>query len=417
MSLRNGRKRPAITTERCRSWAWRWTEPRKQTSQWQNVLDKMEAQTDYFVYGREYAPTTGIFHLQGYAYFKNPRLLNGLKRFHPSIHFEAAYTEPSTNATYCKKDGDIYESGIVPNQGSRSDLKEFVSSLINGASILELLDEHPANFLRYGRWGLEIRQNHIRKNPIPAKRFVIYIYGPTGCGKTHWVWKMFPEVFVLRPHPSSSSLWFDGYSYGPVMLLDDFRGSWMKFQYLLALLDKYPMRVPVKNGFTDHSAKIIIMTSDRPPEDLYFQKKTVSDVAWTGDDPDPYSHTEDINQLLRRIDVIVKYNGKNDYEVVKGTWDQSQRLWNPLMIPVEDCPGVSDGDPIRANRTPSPCGSSPLQGITTNPFKTQGHEERMTPHDKKFKCTVCGFTEMLTAWRGNCTKCRDQDASMILVRT
>jgi hypothetical protein len=80
--------------------------------------------------------------------------------------------------------------------------------------------------------------------------------------------------------------WWDKYDNHNSVLIDDFRESRMKFTNLLNLLDRYEYRCEIKGGFRQLRSKNIIITSDRHPEDIY--RKT----------------NENINQLLRRIDVI-----------------------------------------------------------------------------------------------------------------
>ena len=43
--------------------------------------------------------------------------------------------------------------------------------------------------------------------------------------------------------------WFDGYDGQDTAIFDDFRASGNRFSYILRLIDRYPMDVPVKGGF------------------------------------------------------------------------------------------------------------------------------------------------------------------------
>lgn len=67
----------------------------------------------------------------------------------------------------------------------------------------------------------------------------------------------------------NTPLWFDEYHYEDCVILDDFRTHWCHYSYLLRLLDKYPMSVPVKGGFRAWRPKVIIVTCMKKPEDLY----------------------------------------------------------------------------------------------------------------------------------------------------
>lgn len=62
--------------------------------------------------------------------------------------------------------------------------------------------------------------------------------------------------------------WFDGYFDQRIVIIDDFRGEY-PLPLLLKLLDRYPMRVPVKGGFTNWAPTKVYITSNVQPEFWY----------------------------------------------------------------------------------------------------------------------------------------------------
>lgn len=51
----------------------------------------------------------------------------------------------------------------------------------------------------------------------------------------------FNIFFINPPNAKGGQLWFDGYCGQEVVVFDDFRPWWCRFDYLLRLLDRYPM--------------------------------------------------------------------------------------------------------------------------------------------------------------------------------
>jgi hypothetical protein len=84
----------------------------------------------------------------------------------------------------------------------------------------------------------------------------------------------------------------------------------MKFSQLLNLLGRYRFRCEIKGGFRSFRSKRIIITTSRSPEETYVNL------------PD-----EDLNQLLRRIDIISEYSLSQSQEL-GNTIPNPKRLYN-----------------------------------------------------------------------------------------
>lgn len=81
--------------------------------------------------------------------------------------------------------------------------------------------------------------------------------------------------------------WFDGYSGQLLILLDDYGHPGMDINLLKQLLDRYPMRLPVKCGSVVHYAAIIVITTNQEPRDWY-----------------PIVGTRDYDAIMRRLTVF-----------------------------------------------------------------------------------------------------------------
>lgn len=243
-------------------WCWTLNNPTEEDEQ--HIQEIANEQT-YLVYGREIGES-GTRHLQGFVSFPTRRSLSYLKRTISSrVHGEIARGTPRQAAEYCKKDQDFFEVGSLPGgSGTRSDLQELHSRIKSGATRDDIRDEFFGSYLRYTK-AIEkfISDQQQDRNWVPEVRV---FWGKTGTGKTKSVYE-FIERDKIYKH--TGDRWFDGYRGQPVVLFDDFTGGVFKLSYLLQLLDRYPMDVPVKGDFVKFIPKHIFITSNINPEDWY----------------------------------------------------------------------------------------------------------------------------------------------------
>jgi len=75
-------------------------------------------------------------------------------------------------------------------------------------------------------------------------------------------------------------------------VFDDFRAGEIKFNWLLRLLDRYHLNVPIKGGFTAWTPKYIFITCPRLPRDEFINHET----------KEAY---EDLEQIERRCTIIM----------------------------------------------------------------------------------------------------------------
>lgn len=164
---------------------------------------------------------------------------------------------------------------------------------------------YPDTFLKLNRGMKELDLFYKSKNEknIP---YVHWYYGKTGCGKSLNVRNEIKKLNLGEPAEISKNLeWFDGYREQDCVIFDEFRGNWCTIGYLLRVLDRYAMTVPIKGGFVNWNPKHIFITSCMAPEDVY------KDCG------------ENIQQLLRRIHDIKKFGkDKNGNMVFKKIKDE-----------------------------------------------------------------------------------------------
>lgn len=229
------------------------------------------ASATYGVFGLE-TGKSGTPHIQGYGYWKNKISFNTLQQYFGNAHIEEARGTPEDNRKYCTKDGEFIEHGIIPEQGKRHDIHAFRDAILDGASEEELIMEYPLMMAKYDRFYQRCRNILLKKI---AKEMIVpevtVISGETGTGKTHMVYSgnEVDDVYKMEVGDGSSgSIFWDGYNGESVILIDDFHNNF-KLDYMLRLLDKYPMKLNTKGNHTWKCAKKIYITSNIPIDKWY----------------------------------------------------------------------------------------------------------------------------------------------------
>lgn len=138
-------------------------------------------------------------------------------------------------------------------------------SILAKRPLKEIALDHFSSFVKYQR-GITAARYVLAEKRDWICSVVVY-WGRTGAGKTRSVYDNLHDPADLYVHPGGT--WFDGYDSQPIVLFDDYAGSEFKLQYLLKLLDRYPMQVPVKGGFVSFVPQEIYITSNINPEDWY----------------------------------------------------------------------------------------------------------------------------------------------------
>jgi len=105
------------------------TPPKKKDRKWvftvnnytmEHVEQVKLIESKYCVFGFEVAPTTGTKHLQGFIEFKNPRSFQGVQFMFPKGTYLDRAKSTDEAITYCKKEGDYHEQGIIPESQKKS---------------------------------------------------------------------------------------------------------------------------------------------------------------------------------------------------------------------------------------------------------------------------------------------------------
>jgi hypothetical protein len=158
------------------------------------------------------------------------------------------------------------------------DIKE---ELDRGVTADDIAETHFSKWVIYRR---SFEAYLTRKyTPRNWKTKVHVLWGITGTGKTRFA---HDSIGVNTWWSPGDFLWFDGYKDNQVVIIDDYRGEY-PLPLFLKLLDRYPMRVPVKGGFTNWCPRKVYITSNVEPKVWYSMADSRS-----------------VDAMLRRLDII-----------------------------------------------------------------------------------------------------------------
>lgn len=226
---------------------------------------------EYLIFGLEGTQLERTVHYQGFVCFKKRCSAKRLKRdLGGRAHVEVTGARNLEKAAvYCKKEGNFSEYGILPKRdsgkGRRSDLLAIRDEIVSGASRREVSERYFSTWVIHRRAFGEYRSMLAPRRNTPSEVFVFW--GSTGVGKTRRVVDAEPGLWIS---PDNSLTWFDGYEGQDAVLFDDFVGCPRgQIDFLLKMLDRYPMNVPIKGAFINWAPKRIYFTSNLPPEEWF----------------------------------------------------------------------------------------------------------------------------------------------------
>lgn len=219
----------------------------------------------------------GYRHWQLYIENDNQIRFSTLRRKFPKGHFEPrkgskwqayAYVTKEKTSEGVRVQSDTFK---IPkkDKGVKSLSAETIreKSIEEGVSYRELLlterlaPQH-VNFAR------ELEQQVLAERWGNTTRdlCVEYIYGAPGCGKTSGFYEEhgYKDVYSVSTY---SHPW-DAYNGESIILMDEFSGQ-MEFEFLLKLLDRYPLRLPARYADRWAAFNRVVMLSNLPMELCY----------------------------------------------------------------------------------------------------------------------------------------------------
>lgn len=230
-----------------------------------NLVDQVDCR--YIIYGKEVAPTTNTPHLQGTIVFKHAKSLSSVIKKLPGAHVEVCISLFDSIA-YCKKEGAFVERGDPPltplKKGEVEQDRWRQMRLAAEAGEFEGIDEHIR--FRFPRVLQFHRDNASKRVKLPDTEAThLWYWGPSGTGKSRKAREDHPDAYL-----KSCSKWWCGYDGHDTVIIEDFDTNHSCLCHHLKIWgDRYPFPGEYKGGSRNIRPKLIIVTSNYHPKDIW----------------------------------------------------------------------------------------------------------------------------------------------------
>lgn len=230
----------------------------------------------YLVFGKEEGEETHTPHLQGFIIFNQRKTFNTVKKIlGDETHIEMSRGTVKEASDYCKKDGDFYEKGTLPEEqqtrGGQATKRKWEEAL-KAAKEGRFDDLPPDLYIRYRNSFKQIYQEEVNRNTkeipdINLKDHFLWIYGPTGTGKSHLARELAKRIDPdHQPYLKGLNKWWTGYKMQKVVIIEEACPDSCKFLAPLfkQWCDKWPFTAETKGGSFENGIRpdYIIITSN-----------------------------------------------------------------------------------------------------------------------------------------------------------
>jgi len=237
------------------------------------LVDSIECQ--YIIYGKEVG-ASGTPHLQGFITFKVHKSLKQVIGLLPGCHVEPAISAPRA-ILYCQKDGDYTERGTPPATQKEKGKKgaDYWTNLRLAAEEGNFEEIPPEIRFKNKRLIEDHHLTALKKRALSdTESTMLWYYGPSGTGKSRKAREENPDAYLKM-----CNKWWDGYTDQDVVLIEDFdKAHSVLGHHLKIWADRYPFLAEVKGGAMKIRPKLIIVTSNYAPEEIWEDQPTLEPI-------------------------------------------------------------------------------------------------------------------------------------------
>ena len=175
---------------------------------------------------------------------------------HPNI---SAVRNVRSTVNYVKKDGKWSEYGEDPVKEARTTTKDRNEKILRDG-IAKCVEDGTIALQSVKRVIAGVQAIKML-SPGARSPTVFWFFGKTGTGKTRRAFELCGEDVWIS---GENLKWFDGYQGQANVIFDDLRTNSCSMNFLLRLLDRYRLFVPIKGGFADWRPTTIVITCPVP---------------------------------------------------------------------------------------------------------------------------------------------------------
>jgi len=234
-----------------------------------------EVPCKYIVYGKEVGKE-GTPHLQGTITFQSQRPISAVIKDLPGCHVEVC-RDLFASIEYCKKEGDFTERGTPPKspkeKGDAESERWKSIRLACEEDRLDDLDEKTRTrdyrMVEYHR-----AKGAKRRKMSDTDAQHLWYYGDSGTGKSRKAREENPNAYLKM-----CNKWWDGYEDEEVVIIEDFDEVHSVLAHHLKIwADRYPFLAEIKGGAKKIRPRLIIVTSNYAPDDIWFKSADLDPI-------------------------------------------------------------------------------------------------------------------------------------------
>lgn len=221
-------------------------------------------------------------HFKGYVQFKAKKRQTAVMKYFACLSISEAhppedltnkeYTDKFKKSHYLEQGTRIVHARVARSIHARAILENIIRDHKQQVDIKTMMDRYPLNAR-----DIVGPLSSMRHTTRTHKPNVLYLYGPTGIGKTVNLERAVKLSNMSCYDKPPKMKWWQRYDQQAIVIMEEF-SSCIALETFLKICDGTPLMVESKGNLVEFNSPYIIMTSNRAPEDQYPKEKYTRDM-------------------------------------------------------------------------------------------------------------------------------------------